>query len=104
MLHKIVLKEFVSEDLALRDSVDRLFDYVESLDDAGVTFDFKGVESITRSFAHQYRVRKQASLKNIVEVRVPENVSRMFGVVAEPVHKTPLIDLRRLKVVTLNPA
>ncbi|MBI5225643.1 DUF4325 domain-containing protein [Candidatus Micrarchaeota archaeon] len=99
----IVLKEFVASDLALRDSADRLFDNVESVKSMKVTLDFAGIESITRSFAHQYRVRKESARKQILETNVPTVVSRMFVVVAASRPKTPFVDIKAIKVIGVNP-
>ena len=87
---KISIKQKVSEDLALRDSANRFFDYLEKLPNHSLTVSFTGVKSISRSFAHQYLTRKSNSRKKILEDSVPNLVSRMFEVVESPSEKYKL--------------
>lgn len=68
----------VAPDLALRDIASRFFDGIESRPEGKIIIDFSGVESISRSFAHEYLVRRGRSAKTFVEVNVPDNVSKMF--------------------------
>ena len=46
----IMISERVSNDLALRDIADALFDDIESLKESEIVIDFSEVTSITRSF------------------------------------------------------
>ena len=87
---KILIKQKLSEDLALRDSANRFFDYIEKLSNDSLTISFAGIKSISRSFAHQYVIRKQQSVKEIMDVNVPESVARMFDVVSHPSEKFKL--------------
>ncbi len=57
------LAEFISENLAFRDSVDNLFSYIASLEETNIIIDFLGVKSITGSFAHQYIINKKRAKK-----------------------------------------
>ena|GEM_PF-6117528 len=41
----------------------------------------RGVRSISRSFAHEYTVRKASSSKYIREINLPLNVSKMLKIV-----------------------
>lgn len=83
--------------LGLRISCDRLFDRISSMD-ADIVIDFAGVETISRSFAHQYLLRKK-ELKDrirITEVNMPDNIKRMFDVVMTA-RKTS-IDVKTVKI------
>ncbi|MDD2655810.1 MAG: DUF4325 domain-containing protein [Candidatus ainarchaeum sp.] len=70
-----------SKDLALRRSADAFFDEIVTLPTTEIIIDFNGVSTITRSFAHQYLLRKKDIAKKIFEVHVPKNVKKMFDVV-----------------------
>ncbi len=61
MSSEIVLQlaEFISENLAFRDSIDNLFSYIASLEKTNIIIDFLGIKSITGSFAHQYIINKK---------------------------------------------
>jgi len=78
---KLSLQEQVSSNLALRYSVDDLFEYINSLDESRIVLDFSGIESITRSFAHQYVINKSRSKKQIYEQNVPSYIKPMFDLV-----------------------
>ncbi|VVB65210.1 Uncharacterised protein [uncultured archaeon] len=75
------LRAQVSSNLALRYSADDLFDYINNLNESRIVLDFSGIESITRSFAHQYILNKSKSNKQIVECDVPINIKPMFELV-----------------------
>ncbi len=97
----VMIKEQISVDLALRDSADIFFDYLESIPQKDIIVDFNSVKSISRSFAHEYVTRKNRSKKIIIETNVPENVRKMFHVVEQPAEKTLVFDLRTVRAVTL---
>ena len=46
-----------------------------------VVVDFSGVESITRSFAHQYVMNKSLSQKEIIERDISPEIKPMFELV-----------------------
>ena len=71
----------ISQHLAFRDSADDFFSYTSRLEESDVIIDFSGVESITRSFAHQYLKNKKKVKKQIVEKNMPSNVMHMFELV-----------------------
>lgn len=98
---KIMIKESVSVDLALRDSADAFFDSLESLPQKEIIVDFSAIKSISRSFAHEYITRKNQSKKNISETNVPENVRKMFQVVEQPKEKTLVFDMRFARAIPL---
>lgn len=97
----IKIRNILSVDLALRDSANQFFDYVDSLPENQITIDFTGIISISRSFAHQYVTRRFNSNKTISEVNIPLNISKMFKVVENPAQKTQLIDLTSIKPIRI---
>jgi len=78
--------EVVSRDLALREEARRFFELVDSRPEDKVVVDFEGVRSISRSFAHKCTVRKTFSNKNIREINLPLNISKMQEIVKAPKH------------------
>lgn len=98
---KILMKEKVSIDLALRDSAREFFEFIESLPSKEVILDFMDVRSISRSFAQEFIDRIKVSHKKIRKVNVPQNVRKMFVVVEEPREKQHIFDMRVIKAVSL---
>jgi len=80
----LVIRNTLSQNLAFRDLATVFFDkYVKNSKSDLVTIDFKGVISISRSFADQYAIRKRQSHKTIKEINVPENVRKMMTIVSD---------------------
>ncbi|MDO8648021.1 MAG: DUF4325 domain-containing protein [Candidatus Diapherotrites archaeon] len=96
---KIEIAKIISENLALRDLVSNFFDDLEKMKEKQITIDFKKVKSISRSFAQEYLTRKNTSKKDINEANVPENVEKMFEIINETEKRTPLIDLKTVKII-----
>lgn len=96
------IAEVLSPDLALRQTADLFFNQLESKKALSLTIDFKGVRSISRSFAQQYLERKKRTTKSIDEVNVPVNVRKMFEVVQEAARRPQLVNLHALKVIPLK--
>ena len=71
------------------------------MDSAKVTIDFAGVKTITRSFAHEYLLRKKASNKLVEERNVPSDVQRMMEVVQAAQHDKKRADLGAVTVAVL---
>ncbi len=97
----IMINEKVSKDLALRNIADALFDDIESLSERKVVIDFSGTSTITRSFAHQYSLRKKASKKDISEINMPTNIRKMFDIVENKYEKTKLIEIGSVKPIVV---
>jgi hypothetical protein len=95
---EIIIAKRISRDLVLRDSAVNLMEEIERCSFEKVVIDFQDVESITRSFAHEYVSRKRRSRKTILEKNVPLGVEKMFMVVSTPPVRKGLEDLRGLKV------
>lgn len=100
-VERVAVIKHASTDLSTRASATSFFDSIESLDSLDVEVDFKGVKTITRSFAHEYIERKKASRTRVSEINVPVNVQKMFDVVNEQGEKHKVVDMSKVKVVTL---
>lgn len=90
-IQTIMIADAVCSDLAMRQSAAIFFDVVERNRSMTVVVDFSGVKSISRSFAHEYLLRKGASVIRITEKNVPRNVEEMFAVVRAPARKERMI-------------
>ena len=92
----------ISSDLFLRDSADRLFDYVEKLKEKEISLNFKDTEFMNRSFAHQYLMRKKTSKKNVKEANVPLTVKQMLDFVARKPSKPKIMGFETVKVKVIQ--
>ncbi len=79
-VYHIRVVDWLSPDLVLREEARRIFELIESRQEELVVVDFTGVKSISRSFAHEYLVRRDISTKRIREENLPLNVSKMFEI------------------------
>ena len=98
---KIWIDKEIAVDLALRDSADKFFDSLDSFEQDKIIIDFSEIKSISRSFAHQYHLRKNMSKKTIKDVNVPVDVRKMFRIVSNPRPKTQLISLKSSEAICL---
>lgn len=98
---KISIAHELSPDLALRDIATLFMDKVESLRCPEIIIDFCEVETITRSFAHEYVTRKESSSLRIEEVNVPDNVDRMFKVIQNSEKRPRFEGLRQSRTILL---
>ncbi len=96
------LKEMLTADLALRDTADRLFDAIEKAPSDKVSIDLAGVRSMTRSFAHQYLIRRTESKKTIAEKNMVANVRNMLSAVKRTPRKSKFVMLNRAKAKPLK--
>ena len=95
------IAEKISADLALRNVADDFFDLIESLPSNNLTVDFAGVRSISRSFAHQYTIRKKTSSKLINEINIPDNVVKMLEIVRNSSYKSKYLNLDSIRPMTV---
>ena len=96
---KISIAETLSPNLGLRFQADRFMDSVESPQDPIVIISFREVESISRSFAHQYLLRKKKSRKKIIEQDIPPHIKKMFDIVVNAEKNPPKrLDFKDLPV------
>jgi len=98
---EVFIKDVISLDLSFRDSAERFFRYLDSLPNRRIIIDFSGVKSISRSFAHEYHIRKMESELEIVEKNVPRKIEKMFSIVKKPITKTPIFDIDSVKAICL---
>lgn len=99
---KIELKKQLSTHLSLRDSANQLFDAIEMNQCNKVELDFKGVQTISRSFAQQFLSRIQTSDKEITYVNETNNIKMMFDVVEAKGEKPVVINSKKNTVVNLS--
>src|SRR4030067_2714823 len=85
----INVADMLSANLALRETAARLLLYIEGLPDSEVVLDFSEVRTISRSFAHEYCVRKRDLHRRISEANVPPDVAKMFAGVKEARTRRP---------------
>jgi hypothetical protein len=100
----INVAEVLSANLALRETAARFVLYIEGLPDSEVILDFSDVRTISRSFAHEYSMRKRDLHKRIREANVSSDVAKMFAVVKEAHAKRPSrprIDFDGIPVINL---
>lgn len=97
---KVNIIDSVSIDLALRDAADSFFDELEKME-IDVEVDFSNVRSISRSFAHQYMLRKKTSHRRIIELNVPQNVTKMFDIVSKSGRKSNILDIDSMPVISI---
>ena len=104
IINLIEIKDFVSADLAVRELADLFFSRLEMLPDDQISVSFSDIRSITRSFAHQFIMRKKFSKKRIDVVNLPLHVQKMFKLIEEdtPRHQSrKVLDLDSMQVVSL---
>jgi hypothetical protein len=98
---KISVAKVLSPNLALRDTASNFFDEIEALDCKEVTIDFDKVETITRSFAHEYLSRKRTATKTIMEKNLPLSVQKMFMAIENSSSKPRFEELRSVQVINI---
>ena len=100
-LKKIKIRGIFSDNLAFRQNADDLFDYANLLPERKIIFDFTGITSMSRSFAHQYGIKKKECTKKIIETGKSDDINRMFELVKKHREKKPLIDVENLEVLVI---
>jgi len=81
--NKIQIARVISKNLLFRDSANELFDSINNSEAPEIVIDFNSVQSITRSFAHQYLINKEKSKKNIINVNIPPTIKTMFELIGK---------------------
>lgn len=97
----IILKNEISNNLALRTSAKRLFDMIKKDPNQVVEVDFIDIVSITRSFANEYVENKRNTLKTIREINVPLNVRKMLEIVDLDSPRRKLIETEKIQPIKL---
>lgn len=93
----VKVAEEIAPNLMLRGVADAFFDKLEKRNANHVIIDFKGAKSISRSFAHQYVVRKNRPKKTINEANMNDDIRRMFYIVVRQSEALPHTRLPPLK-------
>lgn len=68
----------IATNLVTRNAADELIDFVKAMPSKKVTLDFKNVEFASRSFAHEYSLKKKKSNKIFIEKNMVVAVKKMF--------------------------
>lgn len=76
-----------SNNLMFREFAEKLIESIEKFKSTTVYIDFIHVNTVSRSFAHQYLKSRNASKKNIKEINVNLNVKKMFNLVGDSIKK-----------------
>jgi hypothetical protein len=95
---KIVLKDFLSKDLSLRDLNKDLFNKINKVSSKEIILDFSDVLSMSRSFAQEYVLRKKSSKVKIIEKNQSKDVKSMLKVIQLNAPKTNF----KFKTISLN--
>lgn len=98
---EIAIAEALSPNLALRDSASAFLDSVEAEDCTEIVIDFTRVDSITRSFAHEYLSRSRSSSKRITEKNLPDCVQKMFIAVEYSENKPRFEELKKVQIIEI---
>ena len=79
----IKVKEKIADNLVTRNSADKLFDYINSQRDKTIILDFKSLKFATRSFMHEYLLKKSDTRKKITERNMSKELYKMLKIVSE---------------------
>lgn len=79
MTHSIIVREILSNNLAVRDNAAYLFQIVEDSPQDDIFIDFEGVDTMTRAFAHEYLGLKSKSNKSVQELNISTELERMLN-------------------------
>lgn len=99
LVEKINMKESIGRNLALRESVDKLFDSIDLLQNDEIALDFKGVTSISRSFSQQLLHRINICPVNVEIINESEDIDSMFNAVKKPKDKYKLVEYNEKEVI-----
>lgn len=89
--NKIVISEAFAANLATRETANKIFNLISRNKSKKVYLDFSNVDFVSRSFAHQYELRKIRVRKNLKEIHMNRQIKKMFNKVVEnpqPNYKT----------------
>ncbi len=89
------------KNLSLRLNANLLFDAIDKSKEDTLKLDFHGIKTISRSFAQQYLERKIMSKKKIVELNMPDNISKMFYLVKSKKDSTIKFDAKEFEFVEI---
>lgn len=78
---KIKISEKIHPNLGMNQAAEELFNEINNENVDEIFIDFSNVVFMSRSFTQEYLFQKLTSDKNIVELKVPEDIQKMFDVV-----------------------
>lgn len=85
----------VMSNLALSITAKKIFGSKEFQSGEPVVLDFSGIESMSRTFAHEYLQCKKRKTCDISEINVPEHAQKMFDIVNNSTpRKEPIDDIK----------
>jgi non-ribosomal peptide synthetase component E (peptide arylation enzyme) len=79
----IHVSERIATNLVTRNTADELIDFVRAIPGKEVIIDFKNVEFASRSFAHEYSVKKRKVHKILIEKNMSSAVKKMFAIASD---------------------
>lgn len=77
----IMISKRVNRNLGMRSSAKSFFKELNNTFKKEIIISFENVEFMSRSFAQEYIQQKKRSNKSINEIKLPEDVEKMFKVV-----------------------
>ncbi len=95
------MRRAVAAYLVTRNSADKFFNSLEKSRPVSATLDFSHVTFVSRSFADEYTRRRAKTRIKITEANKPNEVERMFSMVAKQQRHRVKPEVRRIKVFTL---
>jgi anti-anti-sigma regulatory factor len=90
-MKKIRLSKDFGSLIITRNAIINLFDSFANLSEEKLILDFRGIEFISRSAAHEYVKQKSMCDKEIREVNISQNVKAMFLLVTRQMKKSPSV-------------
>ncbi|MDG6219427.1 MAG: hypothetical protein QCI00_08300 [Candidatus Thermoplasmatota archaeon] len=102
LVEKINMRECIGQNLALRESADKLFDSINLLTAHEIVLDFKGVTSISRSFSQQLLNRMSKCPAKVDIINQSKDIDSMFYAVKNPKDKYKLVEFNEKEVISFS--
>lgn len=81
--NKIIISKAFATNIATRETANRIFNLISRNKSKKIYLDFSNVDFVSRSFAHQYELRKLRVRKSLKEIHVNRQIKKMFTAVVE---------------------
>ncbi len=98
---RISINAIIGPHLALRYSVDKLFDSIDSLKNTDIIIDFQDVHTTSRSFMQRFLYRLRKSDNHIICINETKNIRKMRDIVTAPKEKTVVVNPTPERVINL---
>lgn len=82
---KIQLVDLFTTNLGMNSSAESLFENINSSEMNNIELDFKNIKFMSMSFTQEYLYQKSKTDKNIYEINVSDEISKMFNLVSKMV-------------------